>query len=111
MDDLSDLLTISDEVANHGREVRLRMVGEIDMATVPLIEEAFSSALREGYERIVIDLSEVRFMDSSGLNALIRARNRLDDRRVNLAISGLSDQVRRLFELSGLMTVFTFAPS
>jgi len=111
MDDQSGLLTISREIADGGREVRLRMVGEIDMATAPLIDDAFASVLDEGYNRIAIDLSGVDFIDSSGLNALIRARNIVNGRGLTLIISKLSDQARRLFELSGLMTVFTFAPS
>lgn len=111
MDDLSNIVTVSREIAPDGREIRLRIVGEIDMATAPVIDEAFSSALDDGYERIAIDLSGVEFMDSAGLNALIRARNTADGRGVTLVIAELSNQARRLFEVSGLMTVFTFASS
>ncbi|MFW6091363.1 MAG: STAS domain-containing protein [Actinomycetota bacterium] len=111
MDNLSDIFSISREVAADGREIRLRVVGEIDMATAPRIDEALWSALDEGYERIAIDLSGVEFMDSAGLNALISARNAADARGVTLVIAELSDRARRLFEVSGLMTVFTFASS
>lgn len=110
MDDAPDLLRITHEVVDGGRSVRLHMVGEIDMATVPHVEEALASALEDGSDQVVLDLSGVEFMDSSGLNALILARNVLDERSVRLVIAGLSDQVRRLFEISGLTTVFTFAP-
>lgn len=110
-DELLDVLTVSREVAEGGRAIRLQLVGEVDMATVPIFEEAFLSALDEAQDRIVIDLSGVEFMDSSGLNALVRARNALDDRGVELVIAGLNDQLRYLFDVSGLMTAFMFAPS
>ncbi len=111
MDELPDLLTVSPEVAEEGRAIRLRLVGEMDMSTVPTFEEVFSSVLDERRDRLVIDLSRVKFMDSSGLNALIRARNAMDDRGLDLVISGVSDQVRHLFEVSGLTTAFMFTPS
>jgi len=81
------------------------------MSTVPTFEKALSSALDEEPDRLMIDLSEVNFMDSSGLNALVRARNVMEDTGVQLVISGVSDQVRRLFEVSGLMTAFMFVHS
>ncbi|HEU4544091.1 MAG TPA: STAS domain-containing protein [Jiangellaceae bacterium] len=111
MEELPDLLTVSREIADGGRAVRLRVVGEIDMSTVATFEEALSSAVDETHDHLLVDLSEVNFMDSSGLNALVRARNALEDNGVDLVISGVSDQVRRLFEVSGLMTAFMFARS
>ena len=107
----SDLLTVSRETADEGKAVRLRVSGEIDMSTVPTFEDALSAAQGEKPERMMIDLSEVNFMDSSGLNALVRARNALEDTGVELVISGMSVQVRRLFEVSGLMTAFMFVHS
>jgi anti-sigma B factor antagonist len=111
MEQVPDLLTISQEIVDGGQAVRLRVVGEIDMSTVPTFEKALSSALDENPERLMIDLSEVNFMDSSGLNALVRARNAMEDSGVELVISGMSNQVRRLFEVSGLMTAFMFVHS
>ena len=109
MNALPDLLTVSREVTDAGRTVHLHVVGEIDMSTVPTFNQAVASALDETPERVMIDLSEVEFMDSSGLNALVRARNAMDDRGGDLVISGMSDQVGRLFDLSGLTPAFTFS--
>lgn len=81
------------------------------MSTVPTFEEACSSVLDERADRLVIDLSGVKFMDSSGLNTLIQARNALHHRGLDLVISDVSDQVRHLFEISGLTSVFMFTPS
>lgn len=109
MDEAGDLLKITREDIDDGRVVRLRFAGEIDSATVHLVEEVLASALDDVRERLEVDLSAVDFMDSSGLNVLVVVRNTLDDRGVTLVISEVSDQVRRLFELSGLIPAFTFA--
>jgi anti-sigma B factor antagonist len=109
MDEVGDLLTITRDGTEDARIVRLRFAGEIDAANVHLVESAFASTVDEVGGRLEIDLSGVDFMDSSGLNALVVVRNTLDDRGVKLVISDVSDQVRRLFELSGLMTAFVFA--
>src|SRR5919106_5612983 len=109
MDELPDLLTVSREVVDGGRTIHLHVVGEIDMSTISTFDQAVSYALDETSDRVMIDLSAVDFMDSSGLNALVRARNAMDDRGLHLVISGVSDQVGRLFEVSGLTAAFTFA--
>jgi stage II sporulation protein AA (anti-sigma F factor antagonist) len=58
----------------------------------------------------VVDLADVSFMDSSGLRVLVVARNALDERGGEMVIADVSDQLRRLFEISGLTSAFTFEP-
>lgn len=108
LDEAGELLTVAREDGDDG-VVLLRLTGEIDTATVHVVEEALEPALNEVSRRLEIDLSGVEFMDSSGLNVLVVARNKLNDRGADLVISEVNDQVRRLFELSGLTTAFTFA--
>ena len=50
----------------------MRPAGELDMATVGQLEECFSEAHAAGYRRIVVDLSGLDFMDSTGLTLLTR---------------------------------------
>ena len=49
-------------------------------------------------------------MDSSGLRVLVVARNALDERGAEMVIADINDQLRRLFEISGLTSAFTFEP-
>jgi anti-sigma B factor antagonist len=58
---------------------RLRLSGELDIATAPQLEAAVASALARGARRLVIDLSGLQFIDSSGLRLCIV----LSDRAVN----------------------------
>jgi anti-sigma B factor antagonist len=77
----------------------LRVVGEIDAHTAPLIADAIDAA---PHERLIVDLADVEFVDSSGLRVLIDAHQRraADDRSIVLA--NPSAVVRRLFEIAGV---------
>jgi anti-anti-sigma factor len=83
--------------------------GEFDMGTAPLVEDALSPALDPRCARLVVNLADVSFMDSSGLRVLVVARNALDE-RAEMVIADINDQLRRLFEISGLTSAFTFEP-
>ena len=60
---------------------RLTPIGELDLATVPMLESAFDAVFRdEDAEKIVVDLTELSFMDSTGIQLLLRMK-RLRRRR------------------------------
>lgn len=109
MDSSEDYLRVECEVSDDGRSVCLRLDGEFDMGTAPLVEDALSPALDPRCARLVVDLADVSFMDSSGLRVLVVARNALDE-RAEMVIADINDQLRRLFEISGLTSAFTFEP-
>jgi anti-anti-sigma factor len=110
MNTSEDYLKVECEVSGDGTSVRLRLDGEVDADTVHLVEDAMSPALDPRCTRLVVDLADVSFMDSSGLRVLVVARNALDDRGAEIVIADVNDQLRRLFEISGLISVFTFEP-
>jgi anti-sigma B factor antagonist len=60
----------------------------------------------EGKNSLVIDLQEVRFVDSSGLGALVSGFKNASSRNGNLKLSGLQLQVKSMFELTRLHRVF-----
>ncbi len=88
-----------DTVARDGSLV-LKVHGELDIATSPLLDEALARARDTGAASIVVDLSSVSFMDSTGLHVLIK-HAREEDNRSRLRLTKVSPQARRLFELSG----------
>jgi anti-anti-sigma factor len=79
----------------------LSLVGELDLATVSRLEAQLRNDERPG-RVIVADLRELRFIDSSGLQALVRADQRLRQDGGRLAIVAGSLQVQRVFELTGI---------
>jgi anti-anti-sigma factor len=76
--------------------------GEVDLATAPQLAAALG-AVSESTTRVVLDLSAVSFLDSSGLNALVHARRELARRQVTFRVVSPRDQVvRRVFEITQL---------
>ena len=65
----------------------------------------------EGKNHLVIDLREVRFIDSSGLGALVSGFKNASARNGNLKLSSLQPQVRSMFELTRLHRVFEIFPN
>lgn len=57
----------------------LRAAGEIDGSVIPLVREQLDGAALDGGPGFVLDLSELRFLDSTGLNLMIDAANRLKE--------------------------------
>jgi anti-sigma B factor antagonist len=80
--------------------------GEIDIKTVPALEAALDAAIRDSGGAFVIDLSDVEFIDSSGLHVLLRARGLLGREDRALAVVCPFGPVRRVFELSGSSELF-----
>jgi anti-sigma B factor antagonist len=85
-------------------EVRLRVSGEIDMESAPsLLDSILCVALScEPGVRIVVDLDEVEFIDSSGFAALIEAQRRVTGQEQQFAVDRVHEPVRRLMAITGI---------
>jgi anti-sigma B factor antagonist len=84
---------------------RVTARGEIDLTSAEAFGQALADAVAAGPRELRIDLSAVTFMDSSGLNELVRA-NRGD---LQLVVVGASDAVTRVIRLVGLDSVIELA--
>lgn len=100
------LLTIHTEV--EGAVLRIALNGEFDANGVPAFREAVAQAPRDR-ERIEVDLSGVVFMDSSGLQELVRVYNAADEAGFAFVLVRPSHPVERLLELTGLDARFRVA--
>jgi anti-sigma B factor antagonist len=89
----------------------LAVRGQVDLATAPALTERLDAAIRESVGSFVLDVSGVDFLDSAGLRVLLRARGLLGREDRALAVICPCGPVRRVFELSGLSTVFALYPS
>ena len=85
--------------------------GEIDLFTAPDLKQVLTDAIEGGQHRLVIDLSEVSFLDSTALGVLIGAVKRLRSRGGALAIVNTDTSIAKTFEITGLDQIFTILPS
>jgi anti-sigma B factor antagonist len=79
--------------------------GELDLCTAPKLEKALEEGIEKGAQRLVVDLSAVPFIDSSGLGALISGLKRLRPRGGSLDLVCSRANVVRTFKVTGLLGV------
>lgn len=80
--------------------------GEIDMATAPDLMKELAEPVRAQQCRVVVDLTDVTFMDSTGLNVLVLARNWASAGSGEVRLVGSSGIVRKVLRISGLDQIF-----
>jgi anti-sigma B factor antagonist len=85
--------------------------GEIDLFTAPDLKQVLTDAIEGGAHRVVLDLSEVSFLDSTALGVLIGAVKRLRSRGGALAIVNVDASIAKTFQITGLDQIFTILPS
>jgi anti-sigma B factor antagonist len=84
----------------------VRLGGELDLYNADQVRSALADACAKAPERVVVDLGEVEFIDSTALGILIETRTKLDNRSgFMLAAPGL--ETRRALQISGLDKLFT----
>jgi len=88
----------------------LPLVGEIDLNVSPRIASTFSEMIRKKPSRLVVDLSRVTYIDSSGLAVLIGAMQDVEEYGGKFALAGLHDNVRSIFETARVDQVFLTYP-
>jgi anti-sigma B factor antagonist len=90
-----------------GDSVTVAVAGEIDLSTADQLDAAIREAEKTEISRIVVDLSAVSFIDSTGLSVFLEAikRNRRDGHRLSF-VPSKHDQVVRLFALTETTEMF-----
>jgi anti-sigma B factor antagonist len=89
----------------------VRVTGEIDIQSSPILDESLQKAQAEGAWSIVVDLSGVSFLDSTGLSVLVAALKRGQDGGGGVRLTSPRSNVRRVLEVTGLAEVFHLEPS
>ncbi|MRR55065.1 MAG: anti-sigma factor antagonist [Deltaproteobacteria bacterium] len=95
------------EIAADGGVSTLRFKGErLDAHNSEVLKLKLKEIFEGGAKNVLVDLAEVRFIDSSGLGALVSGFKNAVACKGSLALAGLQDQVRSMFELTRLNRVF-----
>ena len=85
----------------------VRPSGDIDLSRAPAFRSRLAEVFQAAPQRVVIDLSGVPYMDSSGVATLVEGMQLASRGSVKLILAGLQERVLSIFEIARLDTVFT----
>jgi anti-sigma B factor antagonist len=97
------------ESAGDGDARRLKLSGELDLASVSALEQAVDATLAEGARELGLDLGAVSFVDSSGLRLFIVLAQRAAAEGWKLSMTRPQEQAMTVFVVSGLEENLPFA--
>ena len=94
-----------------GGAICVSAIGEVDLANAEMLAKALDEAISRGTDVVLLDMTQMRFIDSAGLNVLLGATNRLREKshELRLVVSETSHPARviRLGRFDAVMPVFT----
>ncbi|HUO63229.1 MAG TPA: STAS domain-containing protein [Terriglobales bacterium] len=85
--------------------------GDLDMATVQDVRRALAGLLDRGQSRLLVDLDDVGYIDSSGIGALIGAMKQARAAGGDVRLCALQDDVRAIFEITRLAQAMSIHPT
>jgi anti-sigma B factor antagonist len=98
--------SLTEDRATAGAHV-IAVAGEVDIFTAPELKRVMANAIDGGATRLVVDLTETRFLDSTALGVLIGAVKRLRPLDGRLVIVNTEPSTAKTFEITGLDQIFT----
>ena len=84
----------------------LDLEGEVDVYTAPLLRQEIMDQVDAGVKHLLVNLSQVEYLDSTGLGILIGGVKRLKEQDGSLKLVGPSPRITRIFEITGLNKIF-----
>jgi anti-sigma B factor antagonist len=105
--DASDVMTLTVTPRDAEGDARvLDLSGEVDVYTAPQLRAAIMEEVERGTKHLLINLKRVGYMDSTGLGILIGGVKRLRESNGALLLVGPTPRIARIFEITGLNTIF-----
>jgi anti-sigma B factor antagonist len=95
----------------HGDAVVLPPQGDVDLSRSPQMRQQLAAAAAARPRRVVVDLSKVPYMDSSGVATLVESLQRARRDGWSLVLCDLHPKVRSIFQIARLESVFTICDS
>jgi anti-anti-sigma factor len=96
------------EVFPERDRVRVAPAGDLDLAAASQLDRAVRELLDAGFQHVVVDLTEVAFLDSSGLRVILRLQASSAEGAFRFELKPGPPAVQRIFELSGTIELLTF---
>ena len=99
-------MDLSLETRTEGDRTVVSVGGEIDVYTAPQLRERVVDLVAAGQVDLILDLTDVEFLDSTGLGVLVGALNRVRANDGSLALVLTQERILKIFEITGLRKVF-----
>ena len=96
------MTTLSLETREEGEQVRIALGGELDLSSALTFDEEIRRAEERRPHTIVLDLRELKFLDSTGLRLIVAAHKRARKRGHRFAVVQGCEAVQRIFRLAGV---------
>ena len=96
---------------DEGDRVVVSAIGEVDVFTAPTLDAELGRLVVEGRRHLVVDLSRVDFLDSTGLSVLVKALARVREAEGSIAVVVIADRVAKVFRITGLDALIPLHPS
>lgn len=101
-----DELTIDLKTEEGGETLIFKLRGSLDLATAPTVRAALLDATEKGRHHLIVDLTGLEFLDSTGLGVLIGAHRRTAERNGSFRLIVNDGPILRLLNITGLIAVF-----
>lgn len=103
----NDELNIALKTENDGDTLVFVLSGSLDLATAPTVRAALLDAIDKSHHNLIVDLSQLEFLDSTGLGVLISAHRRTAERNGTFRLVISDGAISRLLNITGLIAVFS----
>ncbi len=101
-----DELSIDLKTEADGQTLVFKLRGSLDLATAPAVRAALVDATEKGSHNLIVDLTQLEFLDSTGLGVLIGAHRRTVESNGSFRLIINDGPISRLLNITGLITVF-----
>jgi anti-sigma B factor antagonist len=102
-------LSLSESVV--GSQLVVGVRGEVDLHSAAELRDRLMSSLAQTNSAVVVDLSQLDFIDSTGLGALVAGRNHAAETNSTFRLVCSSERLLKLFRITGLDTIFDIYPT
>ena len=93
-----------------GDTVTIVVQGDVDLSNAEQLEQAISTAGADDATGIVVDLAGVPFLDSAGINALVKGRRWADEHHRSMRVTGARGLVREVLDMTGVLAHLSNPP-
>jgi anti-sigma B factor antagonist len=91
-------------------ETRIKVGGEIDSAVADQLADAIVAVLTDGAQRVVVDLTDVWFLDSSGVRALLVGHKFASEHEQTMTVQNPTRRVHRVLDMGGVLWLLAPTP-